>query len=485
MNFEQILKNLKNALPKYASESEKMVNDLKFLTPLMNESHTYTEEEITAGMASLLQMANEEDVDYKLIENKFRVKKGRVNDISCSLNSYFTVSYPDKRYTKEDLYNSFSEKDIILFPALDILGRFFWDDFVKYAEKKSGVNKKGINMEEKEGKKMITGYLRRKKYPLWIKEEIRRWRKEKISGVFLVNSVDENVVEIFDIPSLIDQYYVITKDVWKELKPGEYIKTGILPWKSYYFFADLVEVLDFHHNGFLIPSELNFNLKKEMIPVLFSAETFSLILATQLEPIYRYLMSSILPTIVAYRLLSVDDINSIINIGIGEDEEDEEEAEEILREYMMNLLVKIDFIFEKKIKNDLLLKEGSILSFFGFVIYFTFLLDVSEIFKIDMTSYLFDIKKVRYESDEYEHYIEKINKKFQNTEKDIAVTLLYLLTLTHSNGEILKKEDWKKAFYDLTPSRVRTLTKNIEQRIEIFKQLIEEYHNIPPELELD
>ena len=432
MDFENIRSRTKNANSIYGIIVDRMIDDLKFFLTIFKDSdfydefHKFSEDEIAAGLTALVQAANEGKINYKLIEKNFGVDERRVARAFNYLNAVLAVSYPDKRYTLE--YKNFNEDETLLFSGFLTPGQMFWENFVNYA-KKRGINDLRKLIEEKDYKKLLMDYLRLKKYPSWIKNEMRRWKKEKIYGAFIVNTVKEGIVELYDIPAVRSSYWVVTSDVWESIKPGDQIITLILPWKSHYFFGDKVNVFKYRHHGFLIPPELEIkDINTETIPLLFSAQIFSDMVSADLEPVYRYILSTILPTIVVFKPIeNAGDLMWLMQIIESNDIEEGMKFFDELEGYL-------DELFRDSIVNDELRYRGIEISVMTFLMYIVFLLFSSELFDIDFTSLIFDVGVVNYNKDDYEYYLNKVNKKFKGVERDIAVTLLYLLVLRYSNG---------------------------------------------------
>ena len=461
MDFENIRNKLKNNLPKYEVTVDKMIDDFEFFLNILggssfyNKLYNFSENEIAGGLATLVIAANEGKVDFEFAEKNFSVDKDSLIKAYNYLNASLNVSYPDKRYTSN--YENLNLDETLLFFRFLTPGQRLWQDFVEYARKKSQRKNLSKLIEGKRGKKLLIEFLHQRKYPQWIKEEIRRWRKEKIYGLFLVNDVKEGMVELFDMPSVQYSYSVITSDTWKSLKPGDQIITLILPWKSHYFLGDKVEVIHYQYRDFLIPPELEVkDPNTEIVPILFSAQTFSDMISGDLEPIYRYILSVTVPTIVAYKpIAEVKDFLIIEKMMKSKDDNE-------VMKFFGDVWEDVDKILEKAILNEDFREIGIGMGITVFLMYLSFLLFATDLFDTDLLSFIFDMKVINYNVDDYGYYMDKINKKFRDEERDIAVVLLYLLALRYSDGKVLRREDWEKSYESITQDKINEIKKEIE-----------------------
>jgi len=476
MDLQKIRAMAKKAQPTYDTVVDKMINDLKFFTTLFKDSEffdrlqRYSDEEIAAGLAVLAQTANEGAVDYRIAQKHFNVDENKISEAFKYLNSVLDVSYPDKRYTLD--YDSIDTDETFLFSRFLTPGQKFWQDFVDYVMEKKITDNPSDLLFEKRGRELLGDYIKLKKYPSWVKIEMRRWKKEKVESFFIVNEVEEGIVELFDIPALRSSYWVVTSDVWERLKPGAQIEALILPWKSHYFFGSEVKVLSYKHYEFIIPPELRIkDFNKETIPLLFSSQVFADVVSTGSTPVYRYLLSSILPTVVAIQPIeNAEDLLWIMQVMDNQDIKGTMNFFDEVGNYLYEL-------FSDTIYDETLLEQGIEISLFAFIMYVLFLFFSTDIFGVNLVSFIFDVRIISYNKDDYTYYINKINEKYKDDERDIAVMLLDVLALAYSNGDVLERENWKKAYKSITKEKLSKIVERIELFREEINKIIENFED--------
>ena len=87
--------------------------------------------------------------------------------------------------------------------------------------------------------------------------------------------------------------------------------------------------------------------------------------------------------------------------------------------------------------------------------------------------------------DDYEHYIDKINNKFKDKERDIAVVLLYLLVLGYSKGDKLKRENWKKSYESITQEKTNKIKEKIAPIREELNDILRKFEEENEKLFID